>query len=180
MMPKLANKAFLVKSTQIMRLERHKDPYNTANCTVTLSTVLPKLWSPRTVHCTIFGPPLGQTLETNPAIQTLESNPAVQTLETNPANHIYPKSSPWPCRGTMHSCYGQSGGTAYRGGPLKVWQNSQTRYVAISVVTDRRTYRLTTVTLMHVQRVNYYLEGIANKMSIKIFIILFCTRRCHQ
>ena len=29
MTPKLANKAFSVKSTQIMHLERHKEPYNT-------------------------------------------------------------------------------------------------------------------------------------------------------
>jgi hypothetical protein len=28
MTPKLANKAFLAKSTQYMRLERHKEPYN--------------------------------------------------------------------------------------------------------------------------------------------------------
>ena len=40
------------------------------------------LWTvPRTVHCTIFGPP-----RTNRAIQMLESNPAIQTLETNSAN----------------------------------------------------------------------------------------------
>ena len=30
MMPKLVNKAFSEKSTQIMCLERHKEPYNTA------------------------------------------------------------------------------------------------------------------------------------------------------
>ena len=29
MTPKLANKVFSAKSTQIMRLERHKEPYNT-------------------------------------------------------------------------------------------------------------------------------------------------------
>ena len=33
MMPKLAKKAFSAKSTQIMHLERHKEPYNTANWT---------------------------------------------------------------------------------------------------------------------------------------------------
>ena len=30
MTPKLANKAFLAKSTQIMRFERHKEAYNAA------------------------------------------------------------------------------------------------------------------------------------------------------
>ena len=33
MTPKLANKALSEKSTQIMGLERHKEPYNTANWT---------------------------------------------------------------------------------------------------------------------------------------------------
>ena len=33
MMPKLANKAFSEKSTQIMNWERHKEPCNTANWT---------------------------------------------------------------------------------------------------------------------------------------------------
>ena len=66
--------------------------------------------------------PPEQTLETNPAIQTLESNPAIQTLETNPANHLYPKTQPLTPLinggGTMHSCYGQSGGTTFRGDHL--------------------------------------------------------------
>ena len=33
MTPKLVNEAFSAKSTQIMRLERHKEPYNTENWT---------------------------------------------------------------------------------------------------------------------------------------------------
>ena len=33
MLPKLVNKAYSEKSTQIMRLERHKEPYNTTNLT---------------------------------------------------------------------------------------------------------------------------------------------------
>ena len=33
MTPKLANKAISEKSTQIVRLERHKEPYNTENWT---------------------------------------------------------------------------------------------------------------------------------------------------
>ena len=93
--------------------------------TVTLSMVPQNCGppSPRTVNCAIFGPP-GQTLKSNPAIQTLESNPAIQTLKTNPANYLYPKPSPMiPLvnggPGTMHSCYGQSGRTAFREGYLQ-------------------------------------------------------------
>ena len=33
MTPKLVNEAFSEKSTQIMRLERHKEPHNTENWT---------------------------------------------------------------------------------------------------------------------------------------------------
>ena len=33
MTPKLVNEAFSAKSTRIMRLERHKEPYNTKNWT---------------------------------------------------------------------------------------------------------------------------------------------------
>ena len=61
-----------------------------------------------------FVVPPGQTLEINPAIQTLEPNkPLRLTLLT-----IYETQNPAPDPshkwwGTMHSCYGQSGGTTY-------------------------------------------------------------------